>query len=191
MKTRGFEVAKGFEEKNISLPSRSTKHSAGYDFEASETIEIPSIWEEVKKLERFSSLTSSEQEDIVNIVLSFVKKDSDKVANLLDKKISPVLVPTGVKAYMGENEYLQIVNRSSGPIKRGLILTNGVGVIDSDYYNNPGNDGHIMGQFINISLETVVIKKGDRVFQGVFHQFLTADGDNANGERIGGHGSTN
>ncbi len=32
MKTRGFEIAKGFENFNITLPCRSTKNSAGYDF---------------------------------------------------------------------------------------------------------------------------------------------------------------
>ena len=39
--TRGFEVAKGFEDKNINLPIRKTKNSAGYDFEAAEDIVIP------------------------------------------------------------------------------------------------------------------------------------------------------
>ena len=31
MHTRGFEIAKGFEDKNINLPERKTKYSAGYD----------------------------------------------------------------------------------------------------------------------------------------------------------------
>ena len=43
MKTRGFEIAKGFEDKNINLPERKTKYSAGYDIEAAEDILIPSI----------------------------------------------------------------------------------------------------------------------------------------------------
>ena len=34
MRERGFEIAKGWENKNINLPKRSTKHSAGYDVEA-------------------------------------------------------------------------------------------------------------------------------------------------------------
>ena len=41
MKLRGFEVAKGYEDKNINLPVRKTKYSAGYDVEAAEDIVIP------------------------------------------------------------------------------------------------------------------------------------------------------
>lgn len=43
MKTRGFEVAKGFEDKGINLPERKTKYSAGYDFEAAEDCMIPAF----------------------------------------------------------------------------------------------------------------------------------------------------
>ena len=41
MRTRGFEIVKGYEDKNINLPERKTKHSAGYDIEAAEDIIIP------------------------------------------------------------------------------------------------------------------------------------------------------
>lgn len=41
MRSRGFEVAKGFEDKNINLPERKTKFSAGYDIESAEDIIIP------------------------------------------------------------------------------------------------------------------------------------------------------
>ena len=41
--TRGFEIAKGFEDKNINLPIRKTRCSAGYDFEAAEDTIIPSF----------------------------------------------------------------------------------------------------------------------------------------------------
>lgn len=40
---RGFEIAKGFEDKNINLPIRKTKYSAGYDMEAAEDVIIPSF----------------------------------------------------------------------------------------------------------------------------------------------------
>lgn len=43
MHTRGFEIAKGFEDKNINLPERKTKYSAGYDIEAAEDTIVPSI----------------------------------------------------------------------------------------------------------------------------------------------------
>ena len=43
MKQRGFEIAKGWEDKNINLPERKTKYAAGYDFEAAEDIVVPSF----------------------------------------------------------------------------------------------------------------------------------------------------
>lgn len=48
MKTRGFEVAKGYEDKNINLPIRKTKSSAGYDFEAAEDTLVPKFVPGVK-----------------------------------------------------------------------------------------------------------------------------------------------
>lgn len=48
MKTRGFEIAKGYEDKNINLPVRKTKSSAGYDFEAAEDTVVPKFSNGVK-----------------------------------------------------------------------------------------------------------------------------------------------
>lgn len=150
-KIRGFEIAKGFEEKQINLPVRKTKYSAGYDIEAAEDTVIP----------------------------KFVAGQK------------PTLVKTGIKAYMQDNEYLMLANRSSNPGKKGLILANSVGIVDKDYYGNPDNDGHIMFAFYNIKDEDIVVKKGDAIGQAIFMPFLVADGDMAIGERIGGFGSTN
>ena len=147
---RGFEIAKGFEDKEINLPVRKTTFAAGYDFEAAEDIVIPPY------------------------------KRGD----------NPVLIKTGIKAYMEDDEVLYLYNRSSNPKKRGLILANSVGVVDKDYYGNPDNDGHIMFAFYNIKDEDCVIKKGDCIGQGVFQKYLVADNDLANGSRTGGFGST-
>ena len=106
------------------------------------------------------------------------------------KGMKPTLVKTGIKAYMGEDEVLILANRSSNPGKKGLILANSIGVIDSDYYENPDNDGHIMFAFYNIKDEDIEIKKGDAIGQLIFMKYLTADNDNAQGERKGGFGST-
>lgn len=106
------------------------------------------------------------------------------------KGMKPTLVKTGLKAYMMEDEVLILANRSSNPGKRGLILANSIGVVDSDYYGNPDNDGHIMFAFFNIKDEDVEIKKGDAIGQGIFQKFLTVDEDLAEGERMGGFGST-
>lgn len=106
------------------------------------------------------------------------------------KGMKPTFVKTGLKAYMGEDEVLILANRSSNPGKKGLILSNSIGVIDSDYYGNPDNDGHIMFAFYNIKDEDIEVKKGDAIGQAIFQKFLVTDDDVAAGERKGGFGST-
>lgn len=171
MKTRGFEVVTAYQDQGIHLPVRATQQAAGYDFEAAAEVVIPSIW----------------KSGIVDTVKALVSGDA--LAEI-QKKVKPVLVPTGIKAYMGEDEFLQLCNRSSNSHKRFLILANGVGVIDSDYYNNPDNEGHIMLQFLNYGPLDVTIKKGERIGQGIFLPFLKADQDQSSGQRTGGFGST-
>ena len=102
----------------------------------------------------------------------------------------PTLVKTGLKAYMQDDEMLLLYNRSSNPGKRGLILANGVGVVDKDYYGNPDNDGAIMFSFFNLRNEDVEIKKGDCIGQAIFEKYMVTDDDVASGERVGGFGST-
>lgn len=102
----------------------------------------------------------------------------------------PTLVKTGLKAYMEDDEMLLLYNRSSNPGKKGLVLANGVGVVDKDYYGNPDNDGAIMFAFFNMKPEDVEIKKGDTVGQAIFQKYLVTDDDIATGERVGGFGST-
>ena len=150
MKKQGFEIVKGYENKNINIPVRKTSLSAGYDIESAEDIVIPSF-------------------------------------NIGTK---PTLIKTGLKCYMENDEYLMLVNRSSNPVKRGLVLANSVGIIDADYYNNPDNDGHLMYAFYNYSKEDITIKKGDIIGQAIFMKYLLVDNDSSNGERKGGFGST-
>ena len=102
----------------------------------------------------------------------------------------PTLVKTGLKAYMQEDEFLLLANRSSNPGKKGLILANSVGIVDKDYYGNPDNDGHIMFAFYNIKPEEIVIKKGEAIGQGIFQKYQITDDDASTGERLGGFGST-
>lgn len=149
MKVRGFEIAKGYEDKGINMPVRKTKYAAAYDIESAEDIIIPPF------------------------------KQGDK----------PTLVPTGLKAYCMEDEWYMLANRSSGP-KKGLVLANGIGIIDSDYYNNESNDGHFMFAYINITNEDILIKKGDAIGQLIFQKYLLADNDISGGVRTGGFGST-
>ena len=149
MKQRGFEIAKGWEDKGINLPVRKTKYSAGYDVEAAEDVVIPPYKPGIK----------------------------------------PTLIPTGLKAYCMEDEWIMLVNRSSGQ-KKGVILPNSIGVVDHDYYNNIDNDGHFYFQFWNFKDEYLVIHKGDVIGQAIFQKYLLTDDDGAEGERVGGFGST-
>jgi len=119
-----------------------------------------------------------------------VEAAEDVVVPSFKKGMKPTLVKTGIKAYMGEDEVLILANRSSNPGKKGLILANSIGVIDSDYYGNPDNDGHIMFAFYNIKEEDIEIKKGDAIGQAIFQKFLITDDDVGQGERTGGFGST-
>lgn len=107
---------------------------------------------------------------------------------LAGKGVKPKLVGTGVKAQMETDESLKLYNRSGNP-KLGLVLANGVGVVDSDYFENEGNDGHIMFAFFNFWPMDVLVKKHDRIGQGVFEKFLLTDDDTSFGERVGGFGS--
>lgn len=101
------------------------------------------------------------------------------------------IVFTDVKAYMQEDEVLKLYVRSSMGIKQGLMVANGTGIVDSSYYNNPGNDGNIGVALVNTSPKTVVIKEGERFAQGVFQKYLVADEDEVvSAERTGGFGSS-
>lgn len=100
---------------------------------------------------------------------------------------------TGVKCELMPNQVLILANRSSNPSKKGLILTNGIGVIDADYYGNPDNDGEIAFEFYNMLDETVEIKKGEKLGQGIIANFIKTDNDyisNSRAVRTGGFGST-
>lgn len=105
--------------------------------------------------------------------------------------LESVLVPTGVKVKLEKDQVLILANRSSNALKRNLIIPNGIGVIDSDYYNNPDNEGEIMGLFINIGKNDYHIHKGDRIMQGIITSYAVAESDQAQGKRNGGFGSTN
>ena len=119
-----------------------------------------------------------------------IEAAEDTIIPSFKKGMAPTLIKTGLKAYMEDDEVLMLYNRSSNPKKKGLILANSVGVVDKDYYGNPDNDGHIMFAFYNIKEEDCIIKKGDIIGQAIFQKYLITDDDSAEGERLGGFGST-
>lgn len=111
-----------------------------------------------------------------------------------DYRIKPnevIKIPTGYKANFGEDEVLLIVVRGHVGFKHNVRMTNQVGVIESDYYNNLSNEGHMFISLQNHGEEDYEIKKGDAYVQGIFTKFLTTDNDKATDKRTGGFGSTN
>ena len=101
-----------------------------------------------------------------------------------------IKVPTGIKASMESDEYLALLVRSSMGFKYNMRLCNQVGIVDSDYYNNPDNEGHIFIKIQNEGEKDIVINKGDRFAQGIFSKYLLVDDDSSDSERAGGFGST-
>ncbi|MBQ4263775.1 MAG: dUTP diphosphatase [Bacilli bacterium] len=101
-------------------------------------------------------------------------------------------IKTGIKASMYSDEVLYLYIRSSLGFKYDISLSNSTGVIDSDYYNNESNEGHIVLKLINHGTEDFEIKIGDRIAQGVFMKYLSVeDEEKINIKRTGGIGSTN
>ena len=116
----------------------------------------------------------------------------DQMAALTKTAVAkPTLVPTGIKCQLDEGTYLELSVRSSCPLKYWLVLANSVGIIDSDYYNNEDNEGHIYFQMINFSPFSIRLLRGDCIGQEIIKPYLITDDDTANGKRKGGFGSTN
>ena len=132
---------------SYNLPKRSTKESAGYDFES---------------------------------IIDFTIKPGEI------KKI-----PLGIKANMNSGEVLFLIVRSSQGFKYNVRMCNQVGVIDKDYYNNIDNEGHMWIKLENHGDKDYVVKKGDKIIQGIFMNFLTVDNEEEIiNDRTSGIGST-
>lgn len=99
-------------------------------------------------------------------------------------------VMTGIKCELRPYMVLILANRSSNPSKKSLFLTNGVGIVDADYYDNPDNEGEIGFEFYNNSEEDVVISKNEKIGQGIITTYVRVEDDKAVGSRAGGFGST-
>ena len=98
---------------------------------------------------------------------------------------------TGIKAFMKDDEVLMIYPRSSLPRRYHLTIPNNVGIIDKDYYGNVDNDGAIFVSLHNFGTETVNLKKGERVAQGIFQKYLVSPTEKeVTSVRNGGFGST-
>ena len=101
-----------------------------------------------------------------------------------------IKIPTGYKAKFLDDEVMFIIIRSSLGFKYNIRMMNQVGVIESDYYNNIDNEGHIWVALKNEGDKEIYINKGESYVQGIFTKFLTC-GDKPQIKRVGGIGSTN
>ena len=169
---------------DAQLPEYQTKNAAGADFFCAEEVTIPSIWVGL------ADILIAKGEDLFVRAFSTFKND---LAENQGKRLKPTKVHTGIKASMGDDEVLELYNRSSNPGKLGMVLANGVGVVDSDYFGSKDNDGEICFAFYNFMPWSVTIKVGDRIGQGVFKKYLRPEVGLRVKDcvRTGGFGSTN
>lgn len=135
--------------KNIMMPERKTRYSAGYDVKTPVTTTLPPQ--------------------------------------------GSVVIPTGIKAVFSEDEMqtwcLKLYARSSIGIKDKVVVTNAVGLIDSDFQFSE-NDGDMLLALTNMSDKPKRYEAGTRICQAVFEIFGITSDDKANGVRTGGVGST-
>ena len=179
-----FEKVSKFADVDINLPQRKTADSAGYDFEVAEDIVIPSFFRHYSMMNEYPITDNGK-------IISKETLDLNEVAKITKSlKAKPTLISTGMKCKLDPGTYLELSVRSSCPLKYWLILGNGVGIIDADYYNNPDNEGEIFFQMINLSPYDIQLHKGDIIGQGIIKPYLTTEDDNASGQRVGGFGST-
>ena len=100
------------------------------------------------------------------------------------------LVPSGIAAALPSNEYAAFVfARSGAATKHGIALSNGVGVVDSDYR------GEIKIGLINLSGEEYTVNPGDRIAQMVIMpvcrtEIITTESLDETERAGGGFGST-
>jgi len=134
--------------RELRLPKRATKGSAGYDFF------LP-----------------------INIDLN--PRES-------------VIIPSGIKVNINEGWVLKIYPRSGLGFKYRLQLDNTVGIIDSDFYNNATDEGHILIKLTNDGVEgkSIHLDRNVAYAQGIFVEYGITVDDDVIFTRNGGIGST-
>ena len=110
--------------------------------------------------------------------------------NLLLRAGASMTIPTGMKIKLEPYHFLMLVPRSGLGFKYQIGLANTVGIIDSDYYNNRDNEGHILVKLVNNGEKDCRIYAGKAICQGIIFPYILTSDDLVTAERIGGIGST-
>lgn len=194
----GYDKSKFVDYDDIKIPARATKGSAGYDFYAGMEYDYDKDYKLRKIFNNALEALNLQLllHDVMNPLLYF-------------KQLGHIVVPTFIKCnmnytevYNDSNWVLILAPKSGIAAKTGLRLSNTVGIIDSDYYNNPDNEGHILldicyDPYTYMSCRTdipeIKVEKNQKLVQGFFVPFGTAANDRENKnfvERTGGFGST-
>ena len=100
------------------------------------------------------------------------------------------LVPTGLVIEVPAGYLLGVFARSSTPLKRGLMVANGVGIVDEDYC---GPTDEIKIEVYNFTADAVVVQPGDRLAQGLILPVVRAnwvESDASGRATRGGFGTT-
>lgn len=116
--------------------------------------------------------------------------DIKAIGHYVLKPGETIKIPTGLKVSMEPDEVFLMFIRSSIATKYDVVLTNNVGVIDADYYDNADNEGHFWIVLRNNGKEVFEIENGARLCQGIFVKYAITNDDVALTERAGGFGST-
>ncbi len=108
-------------------------------------------------------------------------------AEILPRQLA--LLPGNVIVRIPEGYYLLLTLRSSTPRRKGLLIPNGVGIIDQDYC---GEGDELKVQVLNFSEEAVRVKRGERLAQGLFVPVMRVEWEEVDemGKGRGGFGST-
>lgn len=180
-----------FSEKNFL--ERLEKTELGVTFKYMELLKDRLAKEELEQFisDQFSKIISNDSKEILDIFKNqFTLTLSDMKSFIKEQDLKLSLIPTYLKARMDHDQVLELNIRSSVPLNNYLMLANGTGIIDADYYNNPDNEGHIFFQIINFSPFDILIQEGDIIGQGIFKTFEKTTDDQPGGDRAGGFGST-
>jgi dUTP diphosphatase len=99
------------------------------------------------------------------------------------------LIPSNVIVRIPAGYMLMLTLRSSTPLRKGLLIPNGVGIIDQDYC---GEGDELRVQVFNFREEAVTVNRGERIAQGIFIPVMRVSWDEVDemGQGRGGFGST-